>query len=69
MKTSNYGFLSGLKAFKYRYQNCGAGANIITNPLTGKLQIILPNNEILHESEISERFINQKNHNENENHK
>lgn len=56
-KTINEGFISGVKAFRYRFQNCRSGAHLIENPLTGKLQIILPGNHILNEEEISERFI------------
>nr|WP_315027605.1 membrane protein insertion efficiency factor YidD [uncultured Chryseobacterium sp.] len=52
------GLFKGLKALKYRYENCRSSAALIQNPLTGKLQIILPNNQILNETEISERFIN-----------
>lgn len=49
--------MSGLKAFKYRFKNCRTGAYCIKNPITEKLEIILPNNQILEEKEISERFI------------
>jgi uncharacterized protein len=57
-KCRKEGFISGLKAFKYRFQNCRSGAHIVENPITGKLQIILPNHEILEEKDFSERFIN-----------
>lgn len=56
-KTINEGFISGVKAFQYRFKNCRSGAHLIENPITGKLQIILPGNHILNEEEISERFI------------
>jgi putative component of membrane protein insertase Oxa1/YidC/SpoIIIJ protein YidD len=55
-KTLNEGFISGLKALKYRFLNCRSGAHLIENPLTGKIQIILPNHQILDEKEISKRF-------------
>ncbi|WP_353147984.1 membrane protein insertion efficiency factor YidD [Chryseobacterium sp.] len=61
-ETVNKGISSGLKAFKYRFQNCRSGAYIIENPL-GEVQIILPNQQILNETEISERFIKNKNSN------
>ncbi|SHL27752.1 membrane protein insertion efficiency factor YidD [Chryseobacterium polytrichastri] len=57
-KTVHQGFIAGLKAFKYRFQNCRSGAHIIENPITRKLQIILPGNQILEEEEISKRFLN-----------
>ena len=59
-KTTADGFVSGLKALKYRFQNCRSGACIIENP-TGETYIILPNQQILNGSEISERFIKNKN--------
>lgn len=59
-KTMHEGLISGLKAFKYRFKKCKS-AYIIESPL-GKIQIILPNQEILNEAEISERFIKYKNH-------
>lgn len=59
-KTTADGFVSGVKALKYRFQNCRSGACIIENP-TGETYIILPNQQILNESEISERFIKNKN--------
>ncbi|WP_185226426.1 membrane protein insertion efficiency factor YidD [Chryseobacterium indologenes] len=59
IQTTTEGFFSGLKALHYRYYNCRSRAMVIKNPLTGKLQIILPNNHVLNEQEISDRFINQ----------
>lgn len=58
-KTTADGFVSGVKALKYRFQNCRPEAFIIENP-TGEIYIILPNQQILNESEISERFIKNK---------
>ncbi|MBO9692418.1 membrane protein insertion efficiency factor YidD [Chryseobacterium sp.] len=58
-KTIREGFISGLQAFKYRFENCRSGAYIIENPC-GEIQIILPNQQILNETEISERFIKNK---------
>ncbi|MCQ9641151.1 membrane protein insertion efficiency factor YidD [Chryseobacterium sp. WG14] len=58
-RTINDGFISGLKAFKYRFKNCRSGAYIIEN-LSGEIQIILPNQQVLNETEVSERFIKNK---------
>jgi len=58
-KTKADGWVPGIKALKYRFQNCGSGACIIENP-TGETYIILPNQQILKESEISARFIKNK---------
>lgn len=60
-ETTDNGIISGLKAFKYRFENCRSGAHFIENPITGNFQIILPNNHILDENEISERFITKHN--------
>jgi len=59
-KTINEGIISGLKALKYRYRNCRGGFQIFENPITQQIQIILPNNCILEEYEISESFIHNK---------
>lgn len=59
-KTTADGFISGLRALKNRFQNCRSGAGIIENP-TGEIYIILPDQRVLNESEISERFIKNKN--------
>ncbi|MEY8758138.1 membrane protein insertion efficiency factor YidD [Chryseobacterium tongliaoense] len=59
-KTVNEGFISGLKAFRYRFHNCRSEAHLIENPITGKLQIILPSHHILDETEISERLLKTK---------
>jgi putative component of membrane protein insertase Oxa1/YidC/SpoIIIJ protein YidD len=58
-KALNEGLISGLKAFRYRFQNCRSGAYITENPY-GEIQIILPNQQILNEEEVSERFIKNK---------
>ncbi|WP_307452462.1 MULTISPECIES: membrane protein insertion efficiency factor YidD [Chryseobacterium] len=56
-ETLNKGFINGLKAFRYRFSNCRAGAKLIKNPINNQLQLILPNTQIIEEHEISERFI------------
>jgi len=59
-KTINEGIISGLEALKYRYNNCRGGFHIFENPITKQIQIILPNNCVLEEYEISKRFIHNK---------
>ncbi|WP_419494380.1 membrane protein insertion efficiency factor YidD [Chryseobacterium bernardetii] len=56
---TNEGFISGLYALIYRFKNCRSGAYIIENS-SGETQIILPNQQILNEMEISERFTKNK---------
>lgn len=59
-KIINEGFFSGLKALQYRHNNCRAGFHIFKNPVTEKTNILLPNYQILEQSEIAERFIINK---------
>ncbi|MGO4708072.1 membrane protein insertion efficiency factor YidD [Chryseobacterium sp. 2TAF14] len=60
-ETISKGMISGLKALKFRFKNCRSGAQIFENPITRKIQIILPNNKVLDEKDISERFIKNNN--------
>lgn len=62
-KAIDEGIIPGLKALQYRYSNCRSGFHIIENPINKQTQIILPNNTLLQECEISERFIINKNNN------
>lgn len=57
--TQEFGLLKGIKALQYRISTCKEGAGLFLNPLTGKIQMILPNNEILEEQYISETILNQ----------
>ncbi len=56
-ETKSNGLIKGLKAFRYRYQNCRQGFGLFQNPIDGTKQIILPNGEILKENEIAERLL------------
>jgi len=55
-KTKNGGFIAGLKAFKFRHQNCRNGFELFKNPITGETQMILPNMQVIGEEKIAERF-------------
>ncbi|WP_422351856.1 membrane protein insertion efficiency factor YidD [Flagellimonas sp.] len=57
--TSSKGFCQGIKALIFRYQNCRYGYEIFENAITNKIQLILPNKEIIDENEISTRVVNQ----------
>lgn len=57
--TFSNGFYQGFKALIFRYQNCRYGYEIFENPITDKIQLILPSKEIIGESEISTRVVNQ----------
>jgi putative component of membrane protein insertase Oxa1/YidC/SpoIIIJ protein YidD len=56
--TQKEGFINGLKAFQFRYQNCRGNFAIIKNPATNKIQMILPSQIIIDREEIAERLIN-----------
>ena len=56
--TQKKGFINGLKAFKFRYQNCRGNFLVFQNPIINKIQIILPSQMIIEREEIAERLIN-----------
>jgi putative component of membrane protein insertase Oxa1/YidC/SpoIIIJ protein YidD len=56
--TQKEGFISGLKAFQFRYKNCRGNFAIFKNPITNKLQVLLPSQAIIETEEIAERLIN-----------
>jgi len=56
--TQKEGFINGLKAFKFRYQNCRGNFVVFQNPIIDKIQMILPSQMIIEREEIAERLIN-----------
>ena len=56
-ETESGGFLTGIEALRYRFQNCRRGFEIFDNPIDGTKQLILKNGDVLKESEIAERFL------------
>ena len=56
--TQKEGFINGLKAFQFRYKNCRGNFAIFKNPVTNKIQMILPSQIIIDKEEIAERLIN-----------
>lgn len=55
--TKEQGFFKGFQALYFRYKNCRHGYEIFRNPITGKVQMILPSNFIIESKEISERIL------------
>ncbi|WDF58598.1 membrane protein insertion efficiency factor YidD [Flavobacterium sp. KACC 22758] len=51
------GFICGLKAFWFRYQNCRTGFQVFKNPIDNNIQMILPSQVIIDREEIAERLI------------
>jgi hypothetical protein len=56
-KASKEGLLSGLKALKFRINNCKYGFELFINPVDKKNNMILPNKEIISEGEIAKRLL------------
>ena len=56
--TQKEGFISGLKALRFRYQNCRGNFQIFKNPINNKIQMILPSQIIVEREEIAERLLN-----------
>ncbi|WP_163407555.1 membrane protein insertion efficiency factor YidD [Flavobacterium ajazii] len=54
--TQKEGFVSGLKAFWFRYKNCRSGFQVFRNPINDSVQIILPSQIIVEREEIAERL-------------
>ncbi|MBG6129408.1 putative component of membrane protein insertase Oxa1/YidC/SpoIIIJ protein YidD [Aquimarina sp. EL_43] len=54
---NNNGINSGIKAFRYRFRNCRSGFQLFKNPINNETQIILPNQEIIKQEEISKHFL------------
>lgn len=59
-KTVEQGFRKGLIALKYRYRNCRYGFEVFENPINGKIQMILPNRQIIDTKDIAERLFKHK---------
>ncbi|WP_184624601.1 membrane protein insertion efficiency factor YidD [Pedobacter cryoconitis] len=57
MKTKDKGLFKGLLALRYRFLNCRGGFHVFESPIDQSKMMVLPNQQILTEDEISERFI------------
>lgn len=57
--TKNKGWISGLKALRYRFLHCRAGFNMVEHPIDGSKMMVLRNGQVLPESDISTRLIHQ----------
>lgn len=55
--TQEKGLLKGLKALNFRIKNCKYGFELFKNPITGKMQMVLPNRQIISENGIAERLL------------
>lgn len=55
--TQMEGFIKGLNAFRFRYQNCRGGFEIFKNPINNKIQMLLPSGIVIEKEEIAERLL------------
>jgi len=55
--TKQEGFLKGIKAFQFRYQNCRSGFELFKNPMANETQMILPSKVVVGSEEIAERLL------------
>ncbi|MFV5688908.1 membrane protein insertion efficiency factor YidD [Flavobacterium sp. ZT3R25] len=55
--TQTEGFIKGLSAFRFRYQNCRGGFEIFKNPISNKTQMLLPSGIVIEKEEIAERLL------------
>ena len=51
-ETQKNGLIKGLMALQYRFQNCRGGYRTFRNPINGKIEILLPNGEIIKEKDF-----------------
>jgi putative component of membrane protein insertase Oxa1/YidC/SpoIIIJ protein YidD len=55
--TKEKGFSEGIRALRFRFENCRAGFEIFTNPVDNKTQVILPSKIIVDSEEIADRIV------------
>jgi hypothetical protein len=55
--TQEQGFLKGLKALKFRFENCRKGFELFKNPTNNRTNMLLPSRMIIEENEIAERLL------------
>ncbi|MFC4635490.1 membrane protein insertion efficiency factor YidD [Dokdonia ponticola] len=58
--TLEEGFKSGFQAFCFRYKNCRNNYELFKNPMNGEIQMILADNSVVVENEISNKLIKYK---------
>ena len=59
-ETSKKGFLKGIKALKFRIENCVYGFELYKNPINNTTQMLLPNKMIVEEKDIAIRLLNER---------
>lgn len=55
--TKKYGLRNGLHALQYRIKNCNKGSSVFINPITNKIQMVLPNDGIIEEENIADYIL------------
>jgi putative component of membrane protein insertase Oxa1/YidC/SpoIIIJ protein YidD len=56
-ETFNKGLFLGLKALKFRINNCRNGFELYTDSVNKRTYMILPNKNVIDEKEIAERLL------------
>ena len=56
-ETKRKGLLVGIKALKYRFNNCTYGYELYLNPINEKKQILLKCGDVIEEEEIAKRLL------------
>jgi putative component of membrane protein insertase Oxa1/YidC/SpoIIIJ protein YidD len=56
-KTTDEGFLAGIKALIFRIKNCKYGFELFIYPIDKKTYMILPNKDVIDEGGIAERLL------------
>ncbi|KOS04811.1 hypothetical protein AM493_01200 [Flavobacterium akiainvivens] len=55
--TAHKGLFAGLKALQYRYKTCRHGAYVYKNTITGNIEMVLPNNDIVAHNDIADNIL------------
>ena len=56
-KASQEGFVSGLKAFRYRFNTCRPQFKMLISPIDNQTILVLNNGDVLEEKELSDGII------------
>lgn len=55
--TQKQGIIKGLKALRYRFNNCRNTIEIFKNPVDKTIQVLLPSGDIIRENKVSNRIV------------
>ena len=58
-RASEQGLLSGLAAFRHRWQNCRGGYHVFEHPVSGAKKMVLPGGGVIGEDEMALRLLDE----------